>query len=149
MSTTPVPGPQAQPATGWFPALKGTNLPRAAVNGIQQGFTLIYSLRDTVAQLKATVSKLTQYGTHLSRTQTKAQAMPDAAFWFETDSATAFYQARFDPKQTTRNWFYAGGIMYDALSNRPTDLGPHDVGFLFIATGGQFSRWNGTAWTAL
>ena len=140
----------SQPASGWYPSLDGLNLPRALTNGVQQGFSLIYSLRDTVNQLQTTVSRMVQYGTHSDRTQTKAQATPDGALWFETDRATVFYQARFNINSSVREWFYAGGIMYDTLANRPAapDLGANDVGFLFLASGGnQLYRWNGTGWT--
>jgi hypothetical protein len=155
MSTTPTPGPRVQPATGWFPSLKGTNLPRAAVNGIQQGFTLIYSLRDTVNQQADTIGKLIQFGTHKDRTTTQAQAMPQGMLWFESDRITVFYQTRLNPPATTMDWFYAGGIYLDVLANRPTDLGlvkdgrKGDIGFLFLASDAHhLYAWNGKGTSA-
>lgn len=106
MSTTPVPGQPSQPASGWFPSLRGSNLPAAAQNGIQQGFTLLYSLRDTVNQLQATVKNMVQYGTAQQRSQVSAQAMPDGALFFETDTG-GVYQARLKPNSTTRDWVLA------------------------------------------
>lgn len=148
MSTTPTPGPRVQPATGWFPSLKGSNLPRAAVNGIQQGFSLIYSLRDTVNQQASTVSNLIQFDTHKDRIETRAQSMPGGMIWLESDRNTAFYQTRLAPNSTTRDWFYAGGIYYDVMANRPTDLNNiNDVGFLFLASDAHhLYHWNGASW---
>jgi len=103
MSTIAVPGRPSQPASGWYPPLNNLGLPTQLTNSIQQSFTLIYSLRDTVNQLQATVSKLVQYGTSQERQQTNAQAMPDAALWFETDTAK-IYQARFNATSNVREW---------------------------------------------
>lgn len=150
MSTTPTPGPRVQPATGWFPSLKGTNLPRQAINGIQQGFSLVYSLRDTVNQQADTVGRLLQFGTHQDRVNTRAQSMPQSMLWFESDRLTVFYQTRLAPPSTTMDWYYAGGIYYDINANRPTDLGlvkdgrHGDVGFLFLASDlHHLFHWNG------
>lgn len=155
MSTNPTPGPRVQPATGWFPKLKGTNLPREVVNGMQQSFSLTYSLRDTVNQQSDTIQKLLQYDTHRNRKQTRAQSMPDCMLWFESDRQTAFYQARLQPDSTTRDWYYAGGIYFAASIYRPSDLdSTHDTGFLFMGLdvpGGNFhlQRWNGTGWDVI
>jgi len=149
MSTTPVPGQQIQPAGSWFPSLKGTNLPPAAINGITQGFSLIYSLRDSVNQQANTITQLIQYDTHKDRLQTRAQSMPDGMLWFESDRPTAFYQTRLKPRSTTRDWYYAGGIYYDLLANRPRpdELDERDFGFLFLASDAHhLYAWNGTAW---
>ncbi|HEY6369855.1 MAG TPA: hypothetical protein VIX37_04705 [Candidatus Sulfotelmatobacter sp.] len=163
MSTTPVPGPQVQPASGWFPLLKGTNLPRAAVNAVQQGFSLLYSLRDTVNQQASTLSKMIQFGTHNERINTRAQSMPDGMLWFESDRTTVFYQTGPPRKpknidintaqqsfSTTRDWYYAGGIYLDAMPNRPANLNNvNDVGFLFLsfdAAPNHLLRWNGKTW---
>jgi len=147
MSTSPTPGARVQPATGWYPNLNGTGLPRAAVNGIQQSFTMLYALRDTVNQQKNTLDKSVQYDNHLNRLQTNAEAMPDCALWFESDRRTVFYQTRLKMESTTREWFYAGGIHYDLLANRPTDLAGDDLGFLFLGSDDHhLYHWNGTAW---
>ena len=148
MSTPGTPGRPSRPAAGWYPKLENQGLPRALTNGMQQSFSLVYSLRDTVDQLQQTFTRLVQYGTHLNRGLTQAQSVPDAAFWFETDRETVFYQARLAPPSTTRDWFYAGGIYAATFVNRPTDLGPNDLGFLFlpIDKNNVFYRWNGTSW---
>lgn len=104
MSTAGTPGPISQPAAAWFPSLSSSGLPRAAVNGMTQSFSLIYSLRDTVAQLQATLNSLVQYGTANDRKQINAQAVPDGALFFETDTGSR-YQARLNPNSTTRDWF--------------------------------------------
>ena len=103
MSTVSTPGRPSQPASGWYPPLNNLGLPTQLTNGIQQGFTLIYSLRDTVNQLQATVSKLVQYGSSQNRQNTNAQAMPDAALWFETDTGK-IYQARLNSTSNLREW---------------------------------------------
>jgi hypothetical protein len=149
MSTTPVPGQPVQPASGWFPSLKGANLPRAAINGITQGFSLLYSLRDTVNQQANTVRQLIQYDTHKDRIQTRAQSMPESMLWFESDRPTVFYQTRLKPQSTTRDWYYAGGIYYDLLVNRPRpeELDERDFGFLFLASDDHhLYAWNGKSW---
>ena len=148
MSTSPTPGLSTQPAAGWFPSLNSSGLPRAAVNGIQQGFSLIYSLRDTVNQQADTVANLIQFDTHLDRIKTNAQAMPESMLWFESDRNTVFYQTRLAPNSTTRDWFYAGGIYYDLQANQPTDLdNVHDIGFLFLSSDGHhLYHWNGASW---
>ena len=152
MSTPSTPGTPtpSQPATGWYPNLSGQGLPKALTNGLQQGFTLIYSLRDSVNQQGSMISKLLQYGKHLDRINTQAQAMPSGTLWFESDRQTAFYQARLAPQQTTLAWFYAGGIYADLIKNRPTDLAQNDLGFLFLALDqSQFYRWDGKAWSTV
>ena len=147
MSTTPTPGQSIQPASGWFPSLKGSGLPAAAINGITQGFSLIYSLRDTVNQQSNTIQKLVQYDTHMDRIQTRAQSMPDSMLWFESDRPTVFYQTRLKPQSTTRDWYYAGGIYYDMIANRPTDLDGRDFGFLFLGQDDHhLYAWNGKSW---
>lgn len=147
MSTPGAPGMPSQPASGWFPNLSGQGLPKALTNGLQQGFMLIYSLRDAVNQLKNTLDQLIQFGSHLDRTTTQPEAMPAGMLWFESDRQTVFYQTRLAPQQTTRDWFYAGGIYADLFTNRPTDLADRDAGFLFLALNqNQFYRWNGKGW---
>jgi hypothetical protein len=87
----------------WFPSLKGTDLPTAAINGIEQGFTLLYALRDSVTQLQQSTAKLVQYGTKQDRQQANAQALADGALWVETDTHL-IYQVRMDPKSTSKQW---------------------------------------------
>lgn len=155
MGTPATPGSPSQPAGGWFPNLQGLGLPRAVTNGLQQGFSLIYSLRDAVNQQQATVTAMVQYGSHQNRLQTNAQALPDGAVWFETDRATVFYQARLSPASSSRQWFYAGGIYYATVSNQATDLAqePGNVGFLFLSNNqpqrSYLYRWNGAGWDLL
>ena len=103
MSTSSTPGQPSQPASGWFPSLRGSNLPQAAVNGIQQGFSLVYSLRDTVNQLQVTVKNMVQYGKASERSQVNPQAVPDGALFLETDTR-AVYHARLKTNSTTRDW---------------------------------------------
>lgn len=44
-------------------------------------------------------------------------------------------------------WVFAAGAMMNVFASRPTDLGVHDVGFLFFASDTlAISQWNGTAW---
>lgn len=150
MSTTPTPAPTVQPATGWYPNLKDSGLSKSAQNGITQGYSLIYSLRDTVNQQATTLGKLIQFGTHKDRVNTRAQSMPQGMIWFESDRLTVFYQTRLHPPSTTMDWFYAGGIYYDVNANRPKDLGlvkdgrTGDVGFLFLASDlHHLFHWNG------
>lgn len=153
MSTTPTPSPQIQPASGWYPNLRNSGLSNTAQNGIQQSFSLIYSLRDTVNQQNDTIGKLVQFGTHKDRVSTRAQSMPQNMLWFESDRLTVIYQTRLAPPATTMDWFYAGGIYYDVNANRPTDLGlvkdgrTGDVGFLFLASDlHHLYHWNGQDW---
>jgi len=103
VSTSGVPGPPSQPASGWFPNLEGLNLPRALTNGLQQGFSLIYSLRDAVNQLEATVQAMIQYGTSGQRGKVNAQAVPNGALYLETDTGK-IYQSRLSSNSTTRTW---------------------------------------------
>ena len=149
MSTTPS-GPPVAPATSWYPNLKNSGLSIMAQNSIMQSYRLIYSLRDTVNQQSGTVGKLIQFGTHLDRVNTQAQAMPESMLWFESDRLTVFYQTRLNPPATTMDWFYAGGMYYDVMANRPTDLGlvkdgrKGDIGFLFLASDTHaLYAWNG------
>jgi hypothetical protein len=97
------PGTPSQPASSWFPNLANLGLPRALTSGVQQSFSLVYSLRDQVNALQATVEKLLQYGTNHDRLQVNAQAMPDGALYFETDTKT-IWQARMNPKSNSREW---------------------------------------------
>src|SRR5215475_9709154 len=96
-STTP------RAASGWYPPLNNLGLPRALTNGIQQGFSLTYSLRDTVTQLQTQVqsiqNKMVQYGTNKQRTQdpNSAGLVPDGALFFETDTGDV-YQSRQPPQ---------------------------------------------------
>lgn len=150
MSTTGTPGQSIQPASGWYPNLKNSGLSVAAQSGITQSYKLIYSLRDAVNLEAATVAKLVQFGTHLDRIGTQAQAMPQNMLWFESDRLTVLYQTRFHPPATTMDWFYAGGMYYDVIANRPTDLGlikdgrRGDIGFLFLASDAHhLYAWNG------
>lgn len=108
MSTTnnpPAPqgGTPAQPAQGWYPNLAGSNLTLNVQNSITQSYSLLYSLRDTVTSLQNTVAKMIQYGTSQRLAQVNAQAMPDGALWFETDTGKV-YQAQLNPNTTTRDW---------------------------------------------
>jgi hypothetical protein len=79
--------------------------------------------------------------------------MPQSTLWFESDRNTVFYQTRLAPPATTMDWFYAGGIYYDVIANRPADLGliangrTGDVGFLFLASDDHhLYAWNGANW---
>lgn len=144
------PGSPSQPASGWYPNLRGTDVPASVQNGMQQSFSLLYSLRDTVNQQAATIGNLVQYNTHRNRVNTTAQSMPDCSLWFESDRNTAFYMSRIAPPQTTRAWFYAGGIYADLKKNQPTDLSANDLGFLFLAVDEkQLYRWDGKAWSTV
>ena len=146
MSTSP--SITSQPAAGWYPSLAGSGLSQAAIYGITQSFSLIYSLRDAVSQLQSSQTQQLQYSTHLNRKQSNAQAMPAGMLWFESDRSTVFYQTRLPSSATTQDWFYAGGIYYDQASKRPSDLDYRDTGFLFLdsGSGNQMSRWNGQGW---
>jgi hypothetical protein len=145
MSTPGQPGASSQPAAGWYPQLDGLNLPRALTNGVQQGFSLIYSLRDATSQLQTAVARTIQYGTRQARTQTNPQAVPDGALWFETDRMSVFYQSRLAANSTTRSWVYAGGFL---IGSQPADLGKGDAGFLALV-GNQFYRWDGVQWSSV
>jgi streptogramin lyase len=105
MSTTTT---SAQPPSSWYPNLSGLNLPRALTNGMQQAFSLLYSLRDSMTQAQQTTNRFVQYGTEKERTQTDAQSAPDGALWFDTDADGAgvyrVFQARLNPDTTTRQW---------------------------------------------
>lgn len=137
---------QTNQTAGWIPNLTNLGLPQQLTDGITQSYTLLYSLRDTATQTATGVSRMNQYGAHNKRVQQVAAASaPNGGLYFETDRATAFYQSRLAEAGGTPRWFYAGGIYYDVLANRPADLGTDDTGFLFLA-GTQLYRWNGTSW---
>lgn len=104
MSTPTMPGISAQPASGYIPDLSSLKLPVQLTSSITQVYQLLYSLRDTVAQLQAVVNRVVQYGTSSQRAQTNPQAVPDGALWVETDTGS-IYQSRLAPQQTTRQWF--------------------------------------------
>ena len=146
MSTTIV-SPQSLPAAGWIPNLRGMNLPPQAINGINQSFQLLYSLRDTVNQQSTLTDRKIQYGSHFARVQVQPQAILNGAIWYETDRASVVYQVRLSQNQTTQFWFYAGGIMWDVAANQPSDLGTNDTGFLFLSSDAHhLYHWNGTSW---
>ena len=109
MSTTPSSNPSqaaVQPAAGWYPNLDGSGLPRAAVNGINQIYTLLYSLRDTLSQHQATTSRMLQYGTGRDRMNVKASTLADGSLWVETDSTPPgkVYQVRYKPTTNDLEW---------------------------------------------
>lgn len=139
--------PTSKPAASWTPNLKGSNLPRAATNGIQQGFSLIYSLRDTANQTLTDLANMVEYGTWLDLIQTSPQGMPNGALWFVTDRRDIVYQVRIDRKSTAPQWFFAIGIQWE---NTPvTDkLGLNDTGYM-VAANSHLTVWNGTAWVTL
>lgn len=142
------PSSPSQPATGWSPSasLKGTNLPQAAVNAIEQIYALVYSLRDTVNQLQANTSRMLQYGTHANRLLAGSQAAPMGSLWFETDRPNVIYQARMP--SSSMQWIFAGGAFYG--TTMPTDLDTRDTGFIYYDTNqNQLWRWTGTAWGAI
>jgi hypothetical protein len=103
MSTPGTPGVQSQPASGWYPQLDGYGLPRPLTQAMQQIYSLVYSLRDTVNQGSTTTAKIAQYGTNKERTNVNPQAVPDGSLWLETDTGDV-YQSRLGAKQTTRIW---------------------------------------------
>lgn len=144
--STQLPGrgrPPSKPAASWFPNLKGTNLPHAAANGIQQGFSLLYSLRDTANQTQTDLNNMSQYGTWQERTQVNADGMPNGALWYHTDFLGAVYQVRLDPKSNSLQWFWASGVIW--LPPGVTfnaNLGPNDIGLLLAAHGYLFV-WDG------
>jgi hypothetical protein len=141
---------QVDTTATWYPNLNGLNLPSQLTQGIQQSFSLTYGLRDSVSQISNAVNRMIEYGTRNARNALAATAVPDGALYFESDRATVFYQARLSPRSNSPRWFYAGGIMFDTSTNRPTDLGQDDVGFLFLASDTtQMSRWDGAAWVAV
>lgn len=151
MSTPSTVGISATPASGYIPDLTGLKLPTPLIDAITQAYKLIYSLRDTLAQLQMTAARRVQYGTHAQRVQTNPQAVPDGALFFETDNGTIFYQARLAPQQTTRQWFLAGGAAAGSLSKQPAYLGQNDAGFQFLQTGlpgnkEQLYIWTGSLW---
>lgn len=135
--------PSSKPAANWTPNLKGTDLPRAASNGIQQGFTLLYSLRDTVNQTQIDLYNMVQYGTWQERTQTSPSGLPNGALWCHTDFLNAVYQARVDPKSNTLQWWYASGVIWLPPGvNFNVTLGANDIG-LQLAIHGYLLVWDG------
>jgi Chaperone of endosialidase len=87
-------------------------------------------------------------GTHAERIDDKndpAQYRPGTWFW-ETDR-TVLYQVRVIAGEP--QWVYVLGTMSGTLTpdQRPTDLGPFDAAFQFLASDtGQSYFWDGTAW---
>lgn len=81
-------------------------MPQAAVNGINQAFTLLYSLRDTLTQHQATTLKMLQYGTDQDRKNTKASTLADGSLWVDTDAAHAgkIFQVRYKPTTNDLEW---------------------------------------------
>jgi hypothetical protein len=132
----------------WQPQLVGLGLPPALTNGIQQAYSLIYSLRDAISQ-QGGLADLVEYGTHKERTRTPPTSVPSGTFYSEIDRGNVIYQARIPPGIDQPAWVYIIGTYSDVAANRPTDLGANDQGFIFYATDtGVSSTWNGTAWSA-
>jgi hypothetical protein len=134
----------SQPPASWQPNLTGLDLPRPLTQAIQQSFSLVYSLRDTSSQTQTNLNNMIQYGTHLARTETSAQSVPDGALWFETDRPALFYQSRMG-SAGNREWFYAGGIL---IEQQYTGWTVNDKWALAIWQG-FFQYFNGTTWVAV
>lgn len=81
-------------------------------------------------------------GTHAQRLSTfPPSTLPTQTLYYETDRTVTYLSfGGF--------WIYDLGIYSDVLANRPSDLGTHDVGFIFYATDISVQyRWNGFSWT--
>ena len=106
-TTAASPGSFSQPATGWYPQLSGLNLNPALTNGITQSYSLIYSLRDAVSQLQATVNilatQLVQYGKDTARAHDNPQSVPNGALWFEINTGNV-YQSRISQATGKTSW---------------------------------------------
>ena len=80
-------------------------------------------------------------GTHTERALYDALSIEQGSLFYETDR-TALYQVQGGV------WKWVGGVMRDTLTNKPTDLGTDDTGFLFYGTDYLHTwRWNGSGWT--
>lgn len=104
MSTPSTPGAPSNPAAGWYPNLTANSNVATVGQSVNQLYTLVYSLRDTLNQVQRTVGMMNQYGTDNQRQQFNPQVAPDGALWFDTDTGDS-YQARLATQQTTRQWF--------------------------------------------
>ena len=68
------------------------------------------------------------------------------SLFYETDR-TSLYQVQSVSGSNT--WVWIAGLMIDAISSQPGDLGTEDDGFNFLSTDtdlGFSYRWNGSAW---
>ncbi len=86
-------------------------------------------------------------GTHADRIDDKndpAQYRPGT--WFYETDRTVLYQVRIISDEP--QWVYVAGTMRgSAVTNKPTDLGAYDAGFLFYAAAYAHTwRWTGSTW---
>lgn len=87
------------------------------------------------------------YGTHANRLASPPANYEPGTVYFETDRTVVYIVIQI---ATVNFWTYETGIYTDVIANRPTDLGTHDVGFVFRSSDTFISYyWNGTAWIAL
>src|SRR6516164_7818444 len=76
----------------WYPQLDGLNLPRPLTDAIQQIYSLVYSLRDTIARL--------------ATTQTVTVAQIDVSMQFANIASTLFYAVPANAGGMYRASFY-------------------------------------------
>jgi len=86
-------------------------------------------------------------GTHADRisdTYDPAQFRPGT--WFYETDRTVLYQVRIISSEP--RWVYVAGTMRGlAVTDKPTDLGAYDTGFLFYAADYAHTwRWTGSTW---
>lgn len=82
--------------------------------------------------------------THSGKAAISASFYPIGTLLFETDRTVMYVN---QGTYGSSNWVYILGIYYSILSNRPTDLGVNDTGFLFHSTDNPATqRWDGTNW---
>ena len=84
--------------------------------------------------------------THEMRIAGRPRASDDpGSLLFESNRNVAYASAQWGA--AGRQWIYTAGMMVDAWTKRPADLGKFDVGFQFYAKDYMhLYRWDGAAW---
>lgn len=118
------------------------------VQAIQRAFKFIYALQDQISSgLGITILELPHADRFLGTYAATKFAI--GSLFVETDRDGVTYVDRKDPGSPGgQGWFWLSGDWHSVLSDRPTDLGLRDTGYIFTASDtGVTYRWNGTSWT--
>jgi hypothetical protein len=85
-------------------------------------------------------------GSHGLRLGLVVTALPVGTVFLETDR-NAVYTILANGLLNANTWNYISGEYADVFANRPTDLGPFDLGFIFTAIDVHFSERWANGWT--
>ena len=94
-----------------------------------------------------TPTVVTIQGTHANRViSTPAMGEPAGTLYYETDRTVVYLD--FIGTGNLQVWKWISGTYNSVFSNRPSDLGVNDAGFLFYSTDVDLIyQWSGTSWS--